>query len=182
MRPIPPLVERAEALARELRFDRSSSRETGALLHVLAASRGRERVAETGTGVGVGAAWIVSALAPHVPFFTAELDEDRARAAADLFRRDEHVTVLHGDWHDVLAAEAPFDLLFHDGSKRRPDVDGEHVVGMLTPGGIVVMDDMTPGHTGADPVREYWFGHPWFAAVEAQVSAGEAVIVAVRAR
>ena len=69
----PPLVGRA------LAFEASSMPEVGRLLHVLAAQRGRARVGEIGTGTGVGAAWIVSALPPEVPFVTVELDADRAR-------------------------------------------------------------------------------------------------------
>jgi predicted O-methyltransferase YrrM len=178
----PPLVRRAQELAAELGFERSCSRETGRLLHVLAGTRGRMRVAETGTGVGVGAAWIVSALDPSVPFFTAEIDAERTAAASRLFADDENVRVLHGDWHDVLPAHAPFDLLFHDGSKRRPDVDGDQTLGLLAPRGLIVMDDLTPGRQGPDPVREFWLGHPELAAAELAVSAHEAVILAVRAK
>lgn len=178
----PPLVERAAALAAALGFENSCTPETGRLLHLLAGMRGRERVGETGTGVGYGAAWIVSALDPSVPFFTAELDEVRAAAAAELFRDDEQVHVLAGDWHDVLGPRAPFDLLFHDGSKRRPDLDGEETMRLLAPKGLIVLDDLTPGRPGPDPVREFWLGHPDLAAMELQLSPGEAVLVAVRTR
>ena len=106
----PPLVERAARLAAELGFANSCTPETGRLLHLLAASRGRSRVAETGTGVGYGAAWIVSALDPSVPFFTAELDEARAAAAGDLFRGDENVHVLAGDGRHDLATQQRVDL------------------------------------------------------------------------
>jgi len=64
----PPLVVRALALAESLGFEKSCRPEDGALLHVLAARRGIIRAAEIGTGAGVGAAWIVSALAPQTPF------------------------------------------------------------------------------------------------------------------
>lgn len=178
----PPLVERAARLAAELGFAHSCSEETGRLLHLLAAMRGRTRVAETGTGVGYGAAWIVAALDPAVPFFTAELDEACATAAADLFREDENVTVLTGDWHDVLPEHAPFDLLFHDGSKQHPEEDGEQTLGLLAPRGLIVMDDLTPGRPGPDRVREFWLNHPDLVATELEVSPREAVILAVRAR
>ena len=105
----PPLVKRALALERELGFERSSIREVGLLLHVLAAQRGRTRVGELGTGCGIGAAWIVSALPPTIPFVTVELDETRARAAAGLFAGDQNVTVLHGDWHELMPPQAPFE-------------------------------------------------------------------------
>jgi predicted O-methyltransferase YrrM len=177
----PPLVLRATELARRLGFERSCEPDVGRLLHLLAAQRGRLRVGEIGTGTGVGAAWIVSALPPSVPFVTVESNAERAAAAAELFADDEHVRVLHGDWHELMPAEAPFDLLFYDGGgKQRPDLDGEQVVGLLTPGGTVVMDDLTPGRSGPDPVRRFWLGHPRLAAVELQVSPTMSTIVAVR--
>ena len=111
---VPPLVERALALTERLGFEKSCLPEVGRLLHVLAGSRGRERVAEIGTGAGVGAAWIVSALPPQTPFFTAELDPARAAAARELFAADENVRVLEGDWRELLPREAPFDFVFYD--------------------------------------------------------------------
>ena len=180
MAEVPPLVERAERLAADLGFTHSCSRETGRLLHVLAGMCGRSRVGETGTGAGVGASWIVSALHPSVLFFTADVDERLAAAAAQHFAADENVHVLAGSWHDVLVPHAPFDLLFHDGSKRRPDVDGEETVALLAPGGTIVMDDLTPGRPGPDPIREFWLGHRALTAIEVQLSAREAAIVAVR--
>lgn len=178
---LPPLVRRAEQLAAELGFDRSCTPETGRLLHVLAGERVRSRVGEIGTGAGVGAAWIVSALPPETSFATVELDPRLASAAAELFHEDAHVRVLFGDWHEAMPSEAPFDLLFYDGGgKQRPDLDGEQVIGLVAPRGLVVMDDLTPGRVGADPVREFWLDHPRLASVELVVSPREAVIVAVR--
>ena len=140
------------------------------------------RVAETGTGAGVGAAWMVSALDPSVPFFTVEIDAELAAAARRLFADDGNVEVLTGDWHDVLPPHAPFDLLFHDGSKRRPELDGERTLALLAPRGLVVMDDLTPKAEGADPVRSFWLEHPELEAVEVSVSPRETVILAVRSR
>ncbi|HUK94430.1 MAG TPA: class I SAM-dependent methyltransferase [Gaiellaceae bacterium] len=177
----PPLVTRALALERELGFGHSSIPEVGRLLHLLAAQRGRTRVGELGTGCGVGAAWIVSALPPTVPFVTAELDERLARAAAELFAEDENVTVLQGDWHELMPPEAPFDLLFYDGGgKQHPENDGEDVVGLLAPGGTIVMDDLTPGRTEHDPVREFWLNHPEIAALELLTTPETAAIVGTR--
>jgi predicted O-methyltransferase YrrM len=181
--PTPPLVERALALAERLGFDRSSIPEVGALLHVLAAQRGRTRVGEIGAGCGVASAWVVSALRPEVPFVTVERDGERAAAVAVLFRDDPRVRVVAGDWHAVMPAEAPFDLLFYDGGgKQHPEVDGEDVVGLLAPGGTVVLDDLTPGRPGPDPVRRFWLGHPELAATEVLTTQTTAAIVAVRVR
>ena len=160
----PPLVRRALELAAELGFAASCADETGALLHVLAASAGRRRVGEIGTGVGAGAAWIVSALDPSVPFVTVERDAARAAAAAALFAADEHVRVLAGDWRERLPPEAPFDLLFVDAADAKDDVDA--VLGLLTGRGIAVLDDFTAAHPSPDPRRQRWLGHPELAAVE----------------
>ena len=179
---VPPLVRRAGALADELAFTKSCVPEVGRLLHVLAAQRGRTRVGEIGTGVGVGAAWIVSALDPAVSLVTVELDDDRARAATALFAEDENVRVLTGDWRTAMPPEAPFDLLFYDGGgKQRPDLDGDAVLGLLAPHGTILMDDLTPGRAvEGDAVREFWLRHPALAATELAVSPTMAVILAVR--
>jgi len=178
---VPPLVEKALALTERLGFERSCRPEVGRLLHVLAASRGRERVAEIGTGTGVGAAWIVSALPPQTPFFTTEIDGPRAAAARELFTADENVHVLEGDWRELLPPESPFDLVFYDAMKQlRPQEDGELVVGLLAPGGIAVLDDLTPRFAGPDPVREFWLGRPDLAATEILTTPGSAAILAVR--
>jgi predicted O-methyltransferase YrrM len=171
---LPPLVAKALALAERTGFTRSCSVETGRLLQVLAGVRGLGRVAEIGTGTAVGAAWILSALDPDVAFVTVELDGERARAAAELLAEDEAARVLHGDWREVLPPEAPFDLLFADGGRAKAH---EEVAGLLAPGGILVLDDLTPGYADPDPVRELWLRHPRLVATELQVSSREAVIV-----
>jgi predicted O-methyltransferase YrrM len=177
----PPLVDKALALTERLGFERSCRPEVGRLLHVLAASRGRERVAEIGTGTCVGAAWIVSALPPQTPFFTAENDPGRAAAARDLFAADANVHVLEGDWRELLPPEAPFDLVFYDATKQlRPREDGELVAGLLAPGGIAVLDDLTPGPVAPDPVREFWLSRPDLAVTEVLTTPESAAILAVR--
>jgi predicted O-methyltransferase YrrM len=171
---LPPLVEKALALAGRVGFTRSCSAETGRLLQVLAGARGLERVGEIGTGTGVGSAWILSALDPEVAFVTVELDEERARLAATLLADDAAARVLHGDWRELLQDEAPFGLLFADAASAKADED---LLGLLAPGGILVLDDLTPGYADPDPVRELWLAHPRLLAAELQVSPREAVIV-----
>jgi predicted O-methyltransferase YrrM len=152
--------------------------ETGRLLHLLASQRGRSRVAEIGAGAGVGAAWILAGLASAARFVTVEPDEERAAAVEELLAGDEHARVLRGDWRDVLPGEAPFDLLFADGGGPQTKTD-ESLLGLLMPGGTLVMDDLTPGRTGFDPIRELWLRHPRVAAAELRVSDRESVMLAV---
>jgi predicted O-methyltransferase YrrM len=174
----PPLVLRALALAEAHGFEKSCRPEDGALLHVLAARRGTARAAEIGTGAGVGAAWIVSALPPQVRFFTAETDPELAARAAELFADDPCVTVLAGAWRDSLPAEAPFDLLFVDASDAKDDPDA--VVGLLSPGGTAVLDDFWHDPAEPDPRRDGWLDHPLLSTIELWVTRERRALVAVR--
>lgn len=180
MTDVPPLVRRAESLAAAAGFAGSCRPEDGLLLHVLAARRGLARVGEIGTGCGVGAAWIVSALPPSIPFVTVELDPVRAAVAREVFADDEGVRVLEGAWRDVLPAEAPFDLLFVDAADAKDDPDA--VVGLLTPGGTAVLDDFSASWTGPDVRRGRWLGHPAVAALVVGTGVDAQALVATRTR
>ena len=173
-------MERALALATELGFAKSCSHETGRLLQLLAAQRGRERVGEIGTGAGVGTAWLASALPPGVPLWSVETDAALAHAAAGLFADDPDVHVLAGPWRELLPAEAPFDLLFYDGGRKQfPEEEGEAVVELLAPGATVVLDDFRERRLD-DPVKAFWLGHPRLAGAELAVSERESALVCVR--
>jgi predicted O-methyltransferase YrrM len=191
----PELVHRAQALATAMRFERSSIPEVGRMLAVLAASRPQGRLAEIGTGTGVGAAWVVSAMAPEASFVTVELDDDRAAAAQRLFADEPNVRVLHGDWHELMPPEAPFDLLFFDGGgyKRRPPQDmrdeSERALELVAPGGVVMMDNLTPDHLWPpdspdwpDALREHWLGHDELVSTEILTTPDSSAILAVRRR
>jgi predicted O-methyltransferase YrrM len=176
-----------------MRFERSSIREVGRLLGALAASRPHGRLAEIGTGTGVGAAWVASSMRPEATFVTVEADVDRADACTRLFADQPQVRVLHGDWHDVLPPEAPFDLLFFDGGgwKRSPPAqmraESERALELVAAGGLVVMDNLTPEHlwpadgpSWPDALREFWLGSDGLVATEVLTTADSSAIVAVK--
>jgi predicted O-methyltransferase YrrM len=174
---VPPLVARAKATAEALGFEKSCRDEDGALLHVLAGRRGVERVAEIGTGAGVGTAWLASALPPGSPLLTAERDERLARAAAERFADDPDVDVLHGDWREVLPAHAAFDLVFVDGGRAKDDPDA--VLALAAPGATLVLDDFSADWQRPDPRRDGWLAHPRLAAVELGTGQTARAVVAV---
>ena len=173
-----------------MRFERSSIPEIGRLLAVLAATRPLGRFAEIGTGCGVGSAWVADALAAESSLVTVELDDDRAAAAARLFADHPSVTVIHGDWHELLPSEAPFDLLFFDGGHwKRGDVlaESEQALSLVAPGGIVLIDDLTPESMWPeewrgqpDSVRDFWLGHDDLVATELLTTSESSAIIAVR--
>jgi predicted O-methyltransferase YrrM len=183
-------VHRAAALATAMRFERSSIPEVGRLLAALAAQRPRGRVAEIGTGCGVGAAWIASVLEPGASLVTVETDEGQAGAVDRLFSELPNVRVLQGDWHELLPPEGPFDLLFFDGGHwKSGDVaaESEQALELVAPGGAVLIDDLTPEglwpadwEGTPDPVREFWLRDPRLAAAELLTTPQTAAILAVR--
>jgi predicted O-methyltransferase YrrM len=174
-----------------MRFDRSSIPEVGRLLAMLAAARPRGRVAEIGTGCGVGSAWIASALGPEAALVTVETDEERAAAVGRLFADQPNVRVLHGDWHLVLPPEAPFDLVFFDGGRwKRGDVptESEAALELVAERGIVVIDDLTPEALRSeeqrgrpDAVRDFWIEDPRLRGVELMTTPRTVAILATKA-
>ena len=127
-------------------------------LHVLAAGRGVRRAAAIGTGGGVATAWIASALPPGVPLFIAEADSASVAAAGELFADDPDVTVLEGDWRDVLAPEAPFDFIV----RRRACASATPSTtcsGWQPRGQRSCVDAFSEGRRSADSRRQQWLAH-----------------------
>ena len=132
----------------------SSIPEVRRLLAVLAAGK---RVAEVGTAFGLGAQALASTARELV---TVELDPERARVAREALAGLPNVEALEGDWAELLPPRAPFELLFMDGGGWKHDLAAAaRMLELLAPGGLAVVDDMTPGY-GPDPVRDFFFGHP----------------------
>jgi predicted O-methyltransferase YrrM len=182
---LPEIVARAVQLAERLEFEFSCRPEQGRLLHALA-SGARQGIGETGTGCGVGLAWLVAGRQPGVPVVSVERDEQRAEQAARLFADVPDVDVIHGDWTEITG-HGPFDLLVLDGGgsgKVGPAVDP---LRLLTPTGTLVIDDFTPMvewppvHCGEpDQERLCWLQHPALLATEVRVAPDMSAIVATR--
>ena len=164
---IPELVRAAVAQARSQRFDLSCLPQQGRLLQVLSRGHDGGLIAETGTGCGVGLAWMVSATGPDTTLVSVEQNGLLARGAQALFEPYKNVTVIHGDWKEIRPL-APFDLLVLDGGGQGKGEEApiDPANGWLRPGGTVVIDDFTPS-TGWPPMhandidraRLYWLEH-----------------------
>ncbi len=71
--------------------------------------------------------------------------------------------------------------------KQAKQDEAENVLGALAPGGMVLLDDMTPQELWPDAwrgrrdrVREFWLNESRVAATEVRVTANSAVILATR--
>jgi len=183
---VPKAVESALQQAAQFGFAQSSTPEVGRLLMVLAAQVRSGRVGEIGAGAGVGAAWIVSGLAPDVPFYTVERDEALADGCRQLLRPFSNAHVLHGDWKEILPY-GPFKLLFAD-TKAKED-EPELMLTAVEVGGLVVLDDLTPEefwppewHGRIDRQRMFWLNDDRVLSTEIRVTTKSAVILATRIR
>src|SRR3954471_19988626 len=65
----------------------------GRVLAMLAAQHPGGRLAELGTGVGVGAAWLAWGMDPTATLVTVEADPQRAAVAAEVLGGDDRITV-----------------------------------------------------------------------------------------
>lgn len=154
----------------------SSIPEVQQLLGVLAAER---RVAEAGTAFGEGAVAMAETARSVV---TVELDPERAALASARLAPFSNVELLVGDWRELLRPRGPFELVFMDGGhfKDAPSEENDLVLALLEPGGLLVLDDMTPGRPGPDPVREWAFGHRELRAVEIMTTPETAALLLAR--
>src|SRR5215469_13363182 len=151
---LPQLVVRAQELAiangfpltrQEAGPDRASAclPGVGRFLAMLAAGCAGGAIAELGTGVGIGTAWLAGAMPADCRLVTAEIDERLAEVARQLFGGDRRVQVITGDAATIIAARGPFDLIFADcGVRDEGAFSG--LVDLLRVGGRIVMDDVTP--------------------------------------
>jgi predicted O-methyltransferase YrrM len=181
---LPPVVARAHQLSRQRGYVSSCRNETGRLLASLAATRDGV-LAETGTGCGVGSAWLRSGMRDGARLLTAEHDPALVSAVREMFAGDESVEVLEADWKE-LAEHAPFSLLFLDvreAKRAGPDVAAD----IVTPGGMVVLDDFTPCETWppmyngrVDTMRQEWLLDGRFTTAEIMVATDASVLIATR--
>ncbi len=182
---LPPLVERAVAAARRAGFRTSCLPSHGRLLQLLAAGIGEGVIGETGTGCGVGLAWLASGARTGVRLVSVEHDWLLADTARSVFAETPAVTVLHGDWTE-LRTEAPFALLALDGGGQGKGTDqAVNPREWVAPGGTIVMDDFTPTrewppmHDGQpDAARLHWLEHPDLLAAMISTEPDAATVVA----
>jgi caffeoyl-CoA O-methyltransferase len=127
---------------------------TGALLTVLTAAAGAQRVVEVGTAIGVSTLYIARALPEDGVIVSFEVDRERHEAARDYLDRagvGARADLRLQDAGEGLAGLEPgsFDMAFLDGLKGDYPRHLELALPLLRPGGLVVVDNTLLGGTVA---------------------------------
>lgn len=140
---VPRLVEVAEKRALEEDFHMSSSHETGPLLRTLAASKPGGLLLELGTGVGVGAGWLLEGMDRSARLITLEVHPEAAQICWEMLADDPRAEVVQANGVDWLENyDGPlFDLIFADVGRLKYERRAL-TLSKLAPGGIFVCDDV----------------------------------------
>jgi predicted O-methyltransferase YrrM len=138
---------------------RNVSTYDGRLLRLLAEAINAQTVVEIGTSTGESATWLALALRTtggHL--FTHEIDEGRAKIAAENFKRagvDGMITIVMGDAHEkVKDYKDPIDMLFLDADKEGYIDYLEKLVPLIRPGGLIVAHNMNARQVDPDYLEE----------------------------
>lgn len=188
---VPELVRDAVRLARASGFAYSCLPQHGRLLRLLAGGLSGGVIGETGTGCGVGLAWLASGAHPGTRLVSVERDPERAARAAELFAGHRYISVLTGDWR-TLREYGPFDLLALDGGGQGKGADPAETAAQaadpedwLKTGGLAVLDDFSPltqwpplfaGEP--DTARLYWLEHPRLRTTQVSLAPDAASLIA----
>jgi predicted O-methyltransferase YrrM len=138
-------VRRMRRRAAAAGFDASLDDRVGQLLTVLAASKPAGRFLELGTGIGVGAAYLLRGADAASRLLTIELDPTLS-AIARAQITDQRVSWLIGDggeWLEQADEADRFDLAFADtwpGKFTHLD----RAIQLVAPAGYYVIDDLLP--------------------------------------
>ena len=185
---LPDIVAASLARARDSGFPLSCEPEVGRLLATLAAAVPKDgSILEMGTGVGVGTAWIVHGLGAREDVRVTTIDVDAATAAiARGGAWPPFVSILVADVLSVLDELGSFDLIFADAQGGKW-TGLSRTIAALRPGGLLLVDDMTPPtwindahrvHT--ERVRATLLGHAELAS--ATLACGSGMILATKRR
>lgn len=179
----PPMVDDAVRFAESLGFKNSCLNEVGELLHLLSGHIRTGKIAEIGTGCGVGTAWIATATALDV--YTVDNNQDRVLGTQELFSTIPNVHPIHGNWDEILQ-HGPFQLIYVDAKSAKLE-GADKVVHATAVGGLIVIDDLTPMEFWPDEwkgrpdlVRDTWLHHNELVSVEIRTSLKSSAILARR--
>ncbi len=146
----PAAVARITEAAQAAGIYYGSDAQTGALLRALAASKPGGALLELGTGIGLGAAWLLAGMDARARLTSVDIQE-AGGVARRCLSQDTRLELVTGDAAGFLAGVGSrrFDLIFADAPPGKFS-DLERALDALAPGGLYVADDMDPAQHDAE--------------------------------
>ncbi len=148
------VLESMEAQAHESGFP-TVGPEVGAFLRLCARLVDAESVFEFGSGYGYSAYWIAPALPSNGQIVLTEVDHDELEQAREYLARggyDDRAVFEQGDALETVERyDGPFDLVLIDNENHRYVDAFEAVREKVTPGGIVIADNVITATGQFDP-------------------------------
>jgi caffeoyl-CoA O-methyltransferase len=146
--PLPPLLDELVRETQAHFADRAQmlcGQVEGQFLQLLVATSGARRVLEIGTFTGFSALMMAGGLRADGELITLELSAEHAEFARGYFARSEHggkIRLIEGKALDSLKTLAgPFDFAFIDADKTSYPAYYKAVVPLLSPGGLIAVDN-----------------------------------------
>lgn len=177
---IPKLVQRALKLACKNNFTQSCTYEVGKFLQISSGLKRKARIAEIGTGYGVGSAWILSGMSPDSKLITIDHDQEQIEQVRKIFINHK-IEILQGDWKSILPY-GPFDFVFID-IKEAKFNEADLVIDTVNLDGIIILDDFTPMEHWPDAwkgkpdiVREKWLNDARLLCMELRTSEKSSIL------
>lgn len=176
-------LEREQDVPRERRL-RQIAADVGRFLHVVVLATKPHTILELGTSGGYSTIWLATA-ARHVGAGVVTLEIDPAKipqAAANLREAgvDDVVTAVQGDAFAYLRdRREPVDFVFLDAEKEDYLSYLGLIVPLLSPGGVLVADNLLSHAEFLTEFRERALSHPNLSAVVVPIGRGELLAVKI---
>ena len=176
--------ERERDVARSVRL-RQVSPEVGRFLHVLVLATGARNLLEIGTSGGYSTTWLASAArANGGRMRSLEIDPVKVRLARETITDAglaDTVEIVEQDAFAWLAQrQEALDFIFLDAEKEDYDRFLDLVVPRLTPGGLLVADNLLSHADDLASFRDRALAHPLLTGLVVPIGRGE--LVAAKAR
>ncbi len=145
--PLPPLLEEVkEATYKNMAYPQMiSDRLIGGALQFIIATSGAKKVLELGTFTGFSALMMAHALPENGQIITCDIDPKAQKMAQGYFDRSPHgkkIEIRMGPALETLKTlTGPFDLVFIDADKINYTSYYEECLGVLSPNGIIAVDN-----------------------------------------
>ena len=130
----------------------------GGLLRTLVWASGARRVLEIGTFTGFSALMMAEALPDDGSLLTCDKDAKAAAVAREFFAKSPHghkIELRLGPALDTIGGlEGPFDFVFIDADKENNAAYYERAVELLSPRGLIAVDNVLWGGRVLDPITD----------------------------